>query len=337
MRAWELTEKFGLENLQLVEKERPEIGPGQVCVKVGASSLNFRDLVVIQGAYGAHIKTPLIPFSDGAGEVVEVGPGVTRFKPGDRVAPMFFQTWADGEPNGEKLAGALGGPLNGALTEHMFVREQGLAKIPESYSYEEAACLPCAALTAWSALIEQGNLRSGETVLVQGTGGVSLFALQIAKAAGAKVIITSSSNEKLERAKAMGADATVNYKENPDWHKAIKPYCDGEGVDHVIEVGGADTLEKSVRAVRTGGTVSLIGVLSGSMGEFPLPLVLVRNVRIQGVTVGSTAAFERMVRSFEQNGIKPVVDKVFDFEQAQEALGYLKSGKHFGKVVIKNN
>lgn len=262
---------------------------------------------------------------------------MTRFKPGDRVAPMFFQTWADGEPNGEKLAGALGGPLNGALTEYMFVREQGLAKIPESYSYEEAACLPCAALTAWSALIEQGNLRSGETVLVQGTGGVSLFALQIAKAAGAKVIITSSSNEKLERAKAMGADATVNYKENPDWHKAIKPYCDGEGVDHVIEVGGADTLEKSVRAVRTGGTVSLIGVLSGSMGEFPLPLVLVRSVRIQGVTVGSTAAFERMVRSFEQNGIKPVVDKVFPFDQAQEALGYLKSGKHFGKVVIKNN
>ena len=222
------------------------------------------------------------------------------------------------------------------MTEMMLLSQEGVSPVPKYMTDEEAATLPCAALTAWSALITQGGITAGDTVVCQGTGGVSLFALQIAKMVGARVIITSSSDEKLERAKALGADELINYRTNPDWDKAVKKMTGGEGADHIIEVGGAETLKQAVRAVRVGGVISLIGVLSGAVGAFPLPLVLMRNVRIQGITVGSREGFEAMVRAMEQNQLKPVVDKVFSFEEGKEALAYLKSGQHFGKVCIKN-
>jgi len=334
MKVWELTDAFGIDNLQLNDRPEPEAGPGQIVVDMRAASLNFRDLVVIKGGYGRNVKTPLIPFSDGMGVVDSVGAGVTRVAVGDRVCPTFFQTWLAGDPPHNVAAGTLGGPLDGALAQKMLVSEQGVVKVPDNMSDAEAACLPCAALTAWSALITQGNILPGQTVVVQGTGGVALFCLQIAKSAGARVIITSSSDDKLETARKMGADETINYRDEPDWGAVAKKMTGGVGADHVVELGGAETLNQSLRAVRGGGTISLIGVLSGAMAELNLPLVLTRNVRIQGITVGSRAGFEAMMAAFGQHEIKPVVDKVFPFDQAVEALNYLASGAHFGKVCI---
>ncbi len=337
MRAWRINDEFGMDNLKLTDLPDPKPGYGQVLIRVMASALNFRELVTIEGQYGPNVKAPIIPCPDGAGEVVEVGDGVTSLVPGDRVATMFFQSWQDGPPTGEKQAQALGGPLDGTMTEMMVLSEKGVAKIPDYMTYLEAATLPCAALTAWSALVTEGNIKAGDTVVMQGTGGVSLFALQFAKMLGARAIITSSSDEKLERAKALGADEVINYRTNPDWDKAVKKMTNGEGADHIVEVGGAETLTKAVRAVRIGGTISLIGVLSGAAGAFPLPLVLMRNVRIQGITVGSREGFVAMVKAMAQNEIHPVVDKVFPFEQAKEALAFLKSGKHYGKVCLDHS
>ncbi|MCP5368899.1 MAG: NAD(P)-dependent alcohol dehydrogenase [Hyphomicrobiales bacterium] len=334
MKVWELKEAFGLDNLKLAQRADPRPGPGQVVVAMRAASINFRDLVVIKGGYGRNIKTPLIPFSDGAGVVEAVGPGVTRVAVGDRVCPLFFQGWPAGDPPPDVAAGTLGGPLDGALAEKMLLDQQGVAKVPDSLSDAEAACLPCAALTAWSAIVTKGCIVPGQTVVVQGTGGVALFALQIAKAAGARVIITSSSDEKLEKAKALGADVGINYRQEQDWSRIVKEQTHGVGADHVVELGGADTLNQSVRAVRGGGTISLIGVLSGAMAELNLPLVLTRNVRIQGITVGSRAGFEAMLAAMDLHGIKPVIDSVFPFDRTLEALSHLAAGAHFGKVCI---
>ncbi len=327
---------LGPENLKLVERPEPRPAHGEVLVRLTAASLNYRDLVVVGGGYGSHQRTSdLVPLSDGAGEVTAVGEGVRRFKPGDRVASTFFEDWVAGEPTQEKLDSALGALVDGVLAEYRVFPERALVSAPEHLSDAEAATLPCAALTAWSALISQGGLSPGESVLVLGTGGVSLFALQFAKLAGAQVIATSSSDEKLEKVKALGADHVINYETTPDWGKRAVAITGGRGVDHVVEVGGAGTLQQSLRAVRAGGRVYLIGVLSGAKHELMLPYILTRNVRVQGVTVGSREQFEAMLRAITAAEIRPVIDRRFPMAEIAEAFDYLKAGRHFGKVVIE--
>jgi NADPH:quinone reductase-like Zn-dependent oxidoreductase len=335
MEVWELKEAFGPEHLQKGERVEPKPGPNQVLVEMRAASLNYRDTLVIRGGYGPRVKVPLVPVSDGAGVVAAVGEGVGRVRVGDRVAPVLFQSWIGGPPTPEKFHATLGGPLDGVLSRHMCLNEQGISRVPGHLSDEEAACLPCAALTAWSALITQGRIGPGDTVLVQGTGGVALFAMQFAKMAGARVIITSSRDDKLARARQLGADETINYRTTPEWDKATKDLTAGEGCDHVVELGGAGTLERSIRATRIGGTISLIGVLSGAKAEASLPLVVMRNLRLQGVTVGSRDGFEDMCRAIGRHGLKPVVDRVFDFDDVPAAFAHLEGGHHMGKVCIR--
>lgn len=325
----------GLDNVKIVERPEPEPGPGEVQVRMRAAALNFRDLVVVDGGYGSQQRTEdLILLSDGAGEVAAVGDGVRRFAPGDRVAAAFFQDWEGGPPSQAKLDSALAARLDGVLAEVRTFPERGLVAIPERLTFAQAATLPCAALTAWSAVIDQGRIAPGEVVLVQGTGGVSLFALQFAKLAGARVIATSSSDNKLEKVRALGADETVNYRATPEWGKAALALTGGRGVDHVVEVGGAGTLQQSLRCVRAGGTISLIGVLSGARHDLMLPYVLTRNVRIQGVTVGSREQFEAMLRAIEAHRLEPVIDRSFAMAEIADALAHLKAGRHFGKIVV---
>ncbi|MGA9523193.1 MAG: NAD(P)-dependent alcohol dehydrogenase [Myxococcaceae bacterium] len=334
MRAYEYRQ-FGLENLVLVEREEPKPGPHQVVVKFHAASLNYRDVLFYKGSYNPRAKFPVIPLSDGAGVVSHVGEGVTRWKVGDRVCPIFAQGWLEGAPTAEKNRTALGaGELDGVLREAGTFHESGLVRVPEHLSFEEAATLPCAAVTAWNALVESGRLRAGDEVLTLGTGGVSIFALQFAKLHGARVLITSSRDEKLERARALGADEGINYASTPDWDKEVLRLTHKRGVDHVVEVGGAGTLPRSVKSVRVGGHVAVIGVLASGSGFDPTS-VLMRNVRMQGIFVGSRQMFEDMNRAIEINRLKPVVDRVFPFEEAREALRYMESGSHFGKIVIR--
>ncbi len=335
MRVVELSGSFGVDNLRLSERPAPTPGPGQLVMAVTAASLNYRDWLMVEGLYNPRQRLPLIPVSDGVGRVIAVGEGTTRVKVGDRVSPHFFPAWASGEPSSAKMRPALGGPLDGALTEQWLVDEDAVVHVPEHLTDEEAACLPCAALTAWNALTIRGEVRAGDTVLLQGTGGVSLAALQLSKALGARVVITSSSDEKLQRARALGADLTVNYRSTPEWGKAVRALAGGDGVDHVIEVGGAGTLAQSLRALRPGGQVSLIGVLSGGSGDVSLFPILMHNVRVQGITVGDRESFESMNRAIAQHRLRPIVDRVFPLEEARAAFAHLKSGKHFGKVVIR--
>lgn len=325
---------FGLENLHLRQMPDPSPGPGEAIVRVRACSLNYRDLLVAKGTYGRAARAPLIPLSDGAGEVAAVGEGVTRVKPGDRVCGIFFQRWIEGEITDEKAASALGGAIDGMLSEKVRLNAEGLVQAPSHLSFEEAATLPCAAVTAWNALFHSGRLRAGESVLVQGSGGVSVFALQFARLAGARVIATSSSDAKLERLKSMGADAGVNYKSTPEWDKPAREFTNGVGVDHVVEVGGAGTLPLSLKAVRRAGHVPLIGVLSGA-GTMDPRAIFSKSVRVQGIYVGSRAMFEEMNRAIESSGLRPVIDRVFDFDQAAEAFRYMESGAHFGKICIR--
>jgi NADPH:quinone reductase-like Zn-dependent oxidoreductase len=303
-------------------------------VKIKAASLNYRDLLVVKGAYSRNLPPGLVPCSDGAGEVVETGDGVTHIKPGDRVAGIYMQTWISGELDESKAKSALGGAIDGVLAEYALFHEDGLVRVPEHLSYEGAATLPCAAVTAWNGLITSGGLKPGDTVLVLGTGGVSIFALQFAKISGARVIATSSSDEKLERVKQLGASDGINYKSTPDWDKRILEITGRRGVDHVVEVGGAGTLPKSLRAVRMGGHISLIGVLTGAGEANPLPAVM-KNIRIQGIYVGSREMFEAMNSAITLNQLHPVIDRVFSFEESKEAFRYMESGAHFGKVVIR--
>lgn len=334
MRVFEVS-RFGLKSLTVAERPDPKPGPGQVLVRVRAVSLNFRDLLVVKGAYDPRMALPRVPCSDGAGEVVAVGGGVTRFKAGDRVAGIFMQNWLGGELTAARTKGALGGDIDGVLAEQVVLPEDGLVKVPEHLGFEEAATLPCAAVTAWNALIEQGRIRAGDTVLLQGTGGVSIFALQLAKMAGARAIITSSSDEKLARAKKLGADELINYKTTPDWDKRARELTGGAGVDHVVEVGGAGTLNRSFRAARVGGTISMIGVLAGAAGPVETVHILMRGLRVQGIYVGSRDMFLAMNRAIETAKMKPVIDRVFPFEQAADALRLMESGGHFGKIVIR--
>lgn len=335
MKVWEIAERFGLENLRTTERAGPEPGAGQVLIRVRACALNYRDLMMVRGEYNPRQPLPLVPVSDGVGEVIAVGEGVTRVAVGDRVVGVFAQRWIAGRAQREQLGSTLGGPLDGMLAEKVVLSEEGVVRPPEHLSDEEAATLPCAATTAWSALVEQGQLRAGETVLVQGTGGVSLFALQIAKLAGARVIVTSSSDQKLERARALGADDTINYVSTPEWGKEVKRRTGNVGVDHVVEVGGGGTLRESVRAIRPGGTISIIGVLAGRATELDVTPILMQNVRLQGVLVGPREALENLCRAAAAHRLRPVVDRVFSFAEARAAFEHMQSGRHFGKIVVR--
>jgi NADPH:quinone reductase-like Zn-dependent oxidoreductase len=332
MRAYQVKTP-GIDGLAEVELPQPKLGPRQVLVKVAACALNYRDLAVAQGKYRAPTKPNLIPLSDGAGEIVEIGPGVKRVKVGDKVASCFFQHWTGGVPGPEQQGSALGGAIDGMLAEYVVLEEEGVVKIPPHLSVQEAATLPCAGVTAWHAVVEHGWTRAGQTVLVQGTGGVSIFALQFARALGAEVIATSSSDEKLTHAKRLGAAHGINYKTTPEWDKAAVEITHG-GVDQVVEVGGAGTFMRSLGAIKTGGKISLIGVLSAPQGEFNPLMILAKRANVQGISVGSLQMFEAMNRAISVNGIKPVIDKVFPFAEVKDAFRYLESAKHFGKVVI---
>jgi NADPH:quinone reductase-like Zn-dependent oxidoreductase len=335
VRAFEIQGGFGLDNLILTERPDPRPGPGQVLVRLRAASLNFRDLLTVEGKYNPKQKLPLIPCSDGAGEVVEVGEGVTRVQPGERVCTLFAQKWTSGEPTRERLRSTLGGPLDGTLAELAVFDQESVVKTPEHLSDEEAATLPCAAVTAWSALVTEGGVTAGDTVLVQGTGGVSLFALQIAKILGARVIATSSQDEKLERVRQMRADGLINYREVPDWGKRAKELTGGTGVDHVVEVGGAGTLQQSLQAVRFGGTVSLIGNLSGTKTEILLTHIFMQKIRVNGILVGHRESFEAMNRAIALHGMRPVIDRVFSLEETPAAFRHMAAGGHFGKIVVR--
>ncbi len=334
MRAWELKEAVGIEGLVLnPERPTPEPGHGEILVRVRAASLNYRDLLIARGAYRSGAQANVIPLSDGAGDVVAVGPAVTRFKVGDRVAGAFFPDWLGGAIRAEAVSRALGGTVDGMLAEFVVLQETGAIAIPEYMSFEEGATLPCAALTAWNAIAEMADVRAGQTVLLLGTGGVSLFALQFAKLHGARAILTSSSDDKLAMAKTLGADEVINYRETPEWHKKVFELTGARGVDLVVEVGGAGTLERSIRSTRVGGVVALIGVVAGS-AEVDPRLVMSRAARLQGVIVGSLEMFAAMNAALTLAQLRPVIDRTFPFEEAREAYAHLQSGSHIGKVVI---
>lgn len=331
MQAWQIT-SFGVDSLEFVERESPLPGPGEVLVGVRAVSLNYRDLLMIKGKYNPKLKLPRIPCSDGAGEVLAVGEGVRAWKPGDRVMGIFMQNWLDGPLTQVRSKGALGGDMDGMLAGQVALKETGLVGIPGHLSYQEAATLPCAAVTAWNAL-GSSDLKPGGTVLIQGTGGVSIFAMQFARLRGARVLGISSSNEKLERAKSMGLDAGLNYRENPDWDHWVREQTGGEGVDVVVEVGGMGTLPRSIRAVRIGGTVAQVGVLSENAEPLPLGTILHRMVRIHGIYVGSRRDFVEMNKAVWQGRLRPVGEQ-FKWEQTREVLGRMEEGGHFGKMVL---
>ena len=334
MKAFQIVGNFGLENLKLVELPDPQPGPGQVLVRMRAAALNYRDLVVIKGGYGPRQTLPRIPISDGAGEVAAVGAGVSRVKVGDRVVGCFSPSWIEGPVTQEKVDSALGCYVDGVLAEYTLFNAESVLPFPAHLSFEEAATLPCAALTAWHALFVADHVQPGSTVLVQGTGGVSLFALQFARMAGARVIVTSSSDQKLARARELGACGGINYKTTPDWEKEVRKQTDGRGADHIVEVGGAGTFNRSLACVRMGGMISMIGVLAGASGEVRTALILFRAARIQGIFVGSRAMFEEMNRAISAHGLHPVLDRAFPFAEAPAALRHLESAGHFGKIAL---
>lgn len=335
MKAYELQDTTGLAGLKLVDKPVPEPDIGQVLVRIRAVTLNYRDLLTVKGGYGSRQKLPLIPLSDGAGVVEAVGPGVQRLRVGDRVIGSFFENWLGGKPTKEKFDGALGGAADGVLAEYRVFRQEALVLTPPHLTDEEAASLPCAALTAWGAVVKLGGIRPGDVVLTQGTGGVSLFALQFAKMSGARVIATSSSDAKIEKLKQLGADQTINYVAVPEWGKLAREMTQSRGVDLVVEVGGVGTLNESIRATCIGGSIALIGVLAGpAKDNTRLPLIVMQQQRIQGVTVGSVEDLQAMVDAIALNGMHPVVDRVFPFAEAKDAFAHMASGKHFGKIAI---
>jgi NADPH:quinone reductase-like Zn-dependent oxidoreductase len=321
-------------NLALEPLTLPSSGPNEVLVDLHAASLNYRDLMVVLGQYNPNMALPRIPGSDASGIVTAIGENVTRFKVGDHVTSLFFQDWLDGPILPTTGKSALGGPIDGVFsTAHLFP-ESGLIHAPSGYTHAEAATLPCAALTAWNALVENGRVHAGQTVLILGTGGVSLFALQIAKAHGARVILTSSSDEKLTRARDLGADETINYRTTPDWEVAVHNLTHNRGVDHIVEVGGAGTLPRSFKAVTPGGRIYVIGVLTGKAATVDPTPILAKSIHVDGIYVGSRAMHARMVAAIEANNIHPIIDRTFPLTQAREALAHMQSGSHFGKIVL---
>lgn len=325
----------GTYRLTLEQAPVPRPGDLEVLMRVRAASLNRRDVYVLNGQYPMPPRPALVPLSDGAGEVVSVGAGVTRFKAGDRVAAIFFQRWLDGRPDAEALSFALGGQIDGMLSEYVCLSQEGLVRIPEGYSFEEAATLPCAAVTAWNGLVTRGRMRAGDNVLILGTGGVSIFGLQFAQAAGARPIITSSSDEKLARAKALGAAGTINYVRSPEWSGEVRAATGGVGAHQVLEVGGAGTLRQSLASLAPGGHLALIGGLSGFGGEIPVMALLHANTTASGIYVGSRADFEAMNAYIDRHRIRPVIDHTYDLEHASSAYQRIEAGRHFGKVVIR--
>lgn len=333
MKVIRLRKPASLDNLQIVEMGKPSPGPGEVLVKAAASSLNHHDYVVCIGMREA--EDGRIPMSDMAGEVVEVGAGVSEFAVGDRVMSLTFPTWLAGEPTHHNTWGCItGDTVDGFASEYVCAPQTWFTAIPKKYSLLEAATLPCAALTAWRALFVEGRLQAGETVLIQGTGGVSIFALQFCKAAGAQVIITSSSDAKLERAKAMGADHGINYKSVPEWGTAAASLCSRGGVDHVLELGGPGTLNQSIEACRTRGHISMIGILTGWSGEVSTAAMMMKQQRMIGITVGSREHQQDMVRGIDATGIKPIIDKTFGLERIADAFRYQERQQHFGKISV---
>lgn len=334
MKRYEVHGEYGPDSLRLCELTEPQPAPGEVLVRVWACSLNYRDLLVASGRYGGAVERGRVPLSDGAGEVLSVGEGVRRFEPGDRVASLFFRDWQGGPFTPEVRSSDLGGNLDGMLSEYVVMPENALIHIPEHLSFAEAAALPCAGVTAYHGLMDRGELAAGKTVLVMGTGGVSMFALLLAKATGAKVIATTSSDEKAVKLYELGAEHVVNYKTCPDWDAEIWRLTDKRGVDNIVEVGGAGTLERSINCLALGGHVALIGVLSGAAGtSFPFPLVL-KNARMDGIYVGSRTHFEDLNRTLAIHEISPVIHKEFPFAEAKQAYNFLANGSHIGKVVI---
>lgn len=325
----------GSYRLTFEEAPVPEPTDLQVLVRVRAASLNRRDVYVLKGQYPMPPRPALVPLSDGAGEVVSIGAGVTRFRAGDRVAAIFFQRWLDGRPDADGLSSALGGQLDGMLSEYVCLSQEGLVRIPEGYSFEEAATLPCAAVTAWNALITRGRMRAGDNVLLLGTGGVSIFGLQFASAAGARPIVTSSSDEKLTRARGLGAASTINYVRSPEWSSDVRAATGGIGAHQVLEVGGAGTLRQSIASLAPGGHIALIGGLAGFGGEVPVTALMHANATVSGIYVGSRADFEAMRDFIERHRIRPVIDRTYGLEDASSAYQHMEAGRHFGKVVIR--
>ncbi|THD63267.1 NAD(P)-dependent alcohol dehydrogenase [Phenylobacterium sp.] len=337
MRALNVAEPWGVDRIEVVEAPDPAPGPGEVLVRMRAVSLNYRDLLMAQGLYG---RLPggtetITPFSDGCGIVEAVGAGVTRVKPGDRVATMFFQRWISGPPNLDKLNSSLGSPIPGAGRELAVFSADGVSKVPDFLSDQQVATLPCAALTAWRALFEDADLRPGDMVVLQGTGGVSVFGLQFAHAAGFRTLITSSSDDKLERARALGADHLVNYRQTPEWSGPVREATGGVGADMIIEVGGRGTIEQSIRAIRIGGHIAIVGVVGGFGSAFNPAILISNSAKLQGLSVGSRDMFEAMCRFIDLKKIAPVVDKVFPWTEAQAAFKAMQGGEHFGKIVLE--
>lgn len=334
MKAVSVRSPGGLDNLEILDREAPgEPGPGEMRVRIHASSLNFHDYLVANGS----IKTEdgRIPMSDGAGVVEALGEGVDEFAVGDHVVSTFFPDWLDGRARVGNFRRTPGDGIDGYARERVVARPQCFTRAPEGYGHQQAATLTTAGLTAWRALVVNGGLRAGETVLTLGTGGVSIFALQFAKAMGASVISTSSSDEKIERLEGLGADHTINYKSEPEWGKRVLELTDGRGADHVIEVGGPGTLPQSINAVRIGGHISLIGVLTGGAGEVPTAKLMAKQARLQGLIVGSRADQQDMVRALEVTGIEPVVDRCFAFDDIADAFRFEEAGRHFGKICLE--
>ena len=337
MRVMEIGEDWDFAQIRLAERPEPKPGPGQVLLRMTAASLNYRDPLVVRRGYGNQTGSlPLIPLSDGVGEVVGLGEGVERVALGDRVCPTMNQHWLHGPFRDGLWRGHLGGPLDGVMQELMVLDQAGVVPVPDHLSDLQAAALPCAGITAWSAIVEAGRVKAGDWVLIQGTGGVSLFALQFAKAHGAQVIATSSSEEKLARLGVLGADHVINYRQEPNWGKAAAALTGGRGVDLVVEVGGAGTIAQSVRAVRTGGTIALVGNVTGSLAEINLAFVFLKTARLIGVVIGNRDAVEDMMRAIALHKIAPVIDpKVYGFEELRPALEALPEGRHFGKTCIR--
>lgn len=335
MKAYEIRNDAGKGALALVDRATPVLGHGEILIRVRAASLNYRDLLTVRGGIGPSVKPGLIPLSDGAGDVAEVGPGVSRVRVGDRVIGIFTPLWISGKPRAGMAESLGGGMTDGMLREFAVLHESAVVPVPEHLSYEEAATLPCAAVTAWNALVPVGHVAAGETVVVQGTGGVSIFGLQFARLSGARVIATTGSESKVDRLKQLGASEVINYNTTPDWDRRVLELTGGEGADHILDVGGAGTLSRALQAVRAGGYITVIGLLTGMGGQINPLGILFKAANVVGIRVGSREMFEDMNRAISANAMRPVIDRVFQFDEAPAALEYLASGKHFGKVCIR--
>ncbi|MBI2518665.1 MAG: NAD(P)-dependent alcohol dehydrogenase [Opitutae bacterium] len=334
MKTWQI-DRFGIDALKLIDRPIPQPGSGEVLVRWRAQSLNYRDLVIVQGTYLPNLPLPFTPLSDAAGEVVSVGDSVTAWRPGDRVIGHYIQSWQEGPPTPENTRLSLGAPLPGVLTEFSVLPEHGLVPLPAHLSFAEGATLPIAALTAWNALFTTGDLRPGATVVLEGTGGVSLFGLQLAHAAGLRTLITSSSDEKLARARELGADETINYRATPDWGRRVRELTGGRGADFVLEVGGPATFGEALRAVRANGRIAFVGFLSGTALQLDAVEFIRSGATVHSLRVGSRAMFRELLRAMEQHRLHPVIDREFAFGEAPAAFRHLLTGAHFGKIVIR--